>query len=81
MNGARPSRYESGTTWPRSPADLRRTAERGVHESPGDEAAVRRRSQLLAGEPVVLSTSYYPMWIAEATRLELPEAIPEGLMN
>lgn len=53
-------------------------AARWLQAAPGDEAAVRRRLQLLDGEPVVLSTSYYPMWIAEGTRLERPEALPEG---
>jgi GntR family transcriptional regulator len=44
----------------------------------GDEAVVRRRLQLLDGEPAVLSTSYYPLWLAAGTRLEDPAAIPEG---
>lgn len=46
--------------------------------SPGDEVVVRKRLQLLDGIPAVLSTSYYPMWVAEGTRLESPEALPEG---
>jgi GntR family transcriptional regulator len=46
--------------------------------SPGEQVAVRRRLQLLDGEPAVLSTSYYPLWIAQGTRLESPNALPEG---
>jgi GntR family transcriptional regulator len=44
----------------------------------GEEVAVRRRLQLLDGDPAVLSTSYYPLWIAGGTRLESPDALPEG---
>jgi GntR family transcriptional regulator len=39
---------------------------------------VRRRLQLVNDEPAVLSASYFPLWLAEGTRLELPEALPEG---
>lgn len=46
--------------------------------SPGEETAVRRRLQLLDNEPAVISTSYYPLWIAEGSRLESQEALPEG---
>jgi len=46
--------------------------------APGEETAVRRRLQLLGGEPAILSTSYYPLWVAEGTRLESPEPLPEG---
>lgn len=46
--------------------------------APGEETAVRRRLQLLNDEPAVLSTSYYPLWIAAGTRLESPEPLPEG---
>ena len=53
-------------------------AARWLHASPGDDVAVRRRVQLLDGKPVILSTSYYPLWIAAGTRLESPEALPEG---
>ncbi|MFI6998759.1 GntR family transcriptional regulator [Nocardia sp. NPDC050175] len=44
----------------------------------GEEVVVRRRLQLLDGEPAVISTSYYPLWVAAGTRLESPEALPEG---
>lgn len=45
---------------------------------PGTDVVVRQRLQLLDGEAAVLSTSYYPLWMASGTRLELPEALPEG---
>lgn len=44
----------------------------------GTEVVIRRRLQLLDGDPAVLSTSYYPLWIADGTLLESPDAIPEG---
>ena len=53
-------------------------AARWLHALPGDEVAVRRRVQLLDGEPVIVSTSYYPLWLAAGTRLESPAALPEG---
>ncbi len=59
-------------------APMPAAAARWLHASPGDDVAVRRRVQLLDGEPAVLSTSYYPLWIAAGTRLESPEALPEG---
>ena len=31
--------------------------------------------------PAVISTSYYPMWVAEGTRLESADALPEGPDN
>lgn len=54
------------------------SAARWLQAPTGEEAAIRRRLQLLDGEPVVLSTSYYPLWIAAGTRLESPDALPEG---
>ncbi|HLX52206.1 MAG TPA: GntR family transcriptional regulator [Streptosporangiaceae bacterium] len=47
----------------------------------GQEAVIRKRLQLLNGEPAVISTSYYPLWVAEGTRLESPDALPEGPDN
>jgi|CZKW01.1.fsa_nt_gi GntR family transcriptional regulator len=47
----------------------------------GDEAVIRKRLQLLDDVPAVISTSYYPLWVAGGTRLELPEALPEGPDN
>lgn len=49
--------------------------------SPGDEAVVRQRLQLLDGVPAVLSASYYPLWLAAGTRLESQDALPEGPDN
>jgi GntR family transcriptional regulator len=45
---------------------------------PGTDVIVRQRLQLLDDEAAVLSTSYYPVWMAAGTRLESPEALPEG---
>jgi GntR family transcriptional regulator len=45
---------------------------------PGQEAVIRKRLQLLDGVPAVLSTSYYPLRVAEGTRLESADALPEG---
>ncbi len=47
----------------------------------GQEAVIRKRLQLLDGEPAVISTSYYPLWVAEGTRLESGDALPEGPDN
>ena len=49
-----------------------------LQQPPGESAAIRQRLQLLDGQPVVISTSYYPLWLAAGTRLESPEALPEG---
>jgi GntR family transcriptional regulator len=48
---------------------------------PGQEAVVRQRLQLLDDVPAVISTSYYPLWVAEGTRLESSDALPEGPDN
>jgi GntR family transcriptional regulator len=48
---------------------------------PGQEAVIRQRLQLLDGVPAVISTSYYPLWVAEGTRLESSDALPEGPDN
>lgn len=44
----------------------------------GDEVVIRKRLQLLDEVPAVISASYYPLWVAEGTRLESPKALPEG---
>jgi GntR family transcriptional regulator len=49
--------------------------------SEGDEAVIRQRLQLLDDVPAVISTSYYPLWVAEGTRLESPAVLPEGPDN
>lgn len=46
-----------------------------------EEVVVRQRLQLLDGVPAVLSTSYYPLWLAADTRLESTDALPEGPDN
>jgi GntR family transcriptional regulator len=48
---------------------------------PGAEAVIRKRLQLLDGVPAVISTSYYPLWLADGTRLESADALPEGPDN
>jgi len=48
---------------------------------PGQEVVIRKRLQLLDGVPAVISTSYYPLWVAEGTRLESADALPEGPDN
>ena len=48
---------------------------------PGQEAVIRKRLQLLDDVPAVISTSYYPLWVAEGTRLESADALPEGPDN
>ena len=47
----------------------------------GEEAVIRQRLQLLDDVPAVISTSYYPLWVAEGTRLESADALPEGPDN
>jgi GntR family transcriptional regulator len=47
----------------------------------GDEVVIRKRLQLLDEVPAVISASYYPLWVAEGTRLESPGALPEGPDN
>jgi GntR family transcriptional regulator len=47
----------------------------------GEEVVIRKRLQLLDNVPAVISTSYYPLWVAEGTRLESPKALPEGPDN
>ena len=47
----------------------------------GEDAVIRQRLQLLDDVPAVISTSYYPLWVAEGTRLESAGALPEGPDN
>ncbi|MGW0252767.1 GntR family transcriptional regulator [Nocardia goodfellowii] len=51
---------------------------RWLQAEAGEQAVIRKRLQLLDDRPAVISTSYYPLWIAAGTRLESPEALPEG---
>jgi GntR family transcriptional regulator len=48
---------------------------------PGGDVVIRKRLQLLDDVPAVISTSYYPLWVAEGTRLESAGALPEGPDN
>jgi GntR family transcriptional regulator len=48
---------------------------------PGEDVVIRKRLQLPDDVPAVISTSYYPLWVADGTRLESPEALPEGPDN
>jgi GntR family transcriptional regulator len=57
-----------------APAD----AAKWLEIKPGESVVIRKRLQLLDGEPAVISTSYYPLWVAADTRLESPDALPEG---
>jgi GntR family transcriptional regulator len=52
-----------------------------LHTEPGTEAVIRKRLQLLDGVPAVISTSYYPLWVADGTSLESADALPEGPDN
>lgn len=47
----------------------------------GEEVVIRKRLQLLDDIPAVISTSYYPLWVADGTRLESSDALPEGPDN
>jgi GntR family transcriptional regulator len=48
---------------------------------PGTSAVVRSRLQSIDGQPAVLSSSYFPLWLAKGTRLEQAKALPEGPDN
>jgi GntR family transcriptional regulator len=47
----------------------------------GELVMIRKRLQLLNGVPAVISTSYFPLWVASGTRLESTEPLPEGPAN
>ena len=47
----------------------------------GELVMIRKRLQFLNGAPAVISTSYFPLWVASGTRLESTEALPEGPAN
>jgi len=48
---------------------------------PGESVVLRSRLQSINDQPAVLSSSYFPFWLAKGTRLELPGALPEGPDN
>jgi GntR family transcriptional regulator len=60
-----------------APADV----SRWLGTAAGDEVVIRQRLQLLDDIPAVISTSYYPLWVAAGTRLESADALPEGPDN
>jgi GntR family transcriptional regulator len=72
--GQRPSRrmLEVGETT--APEDVAEWL--GVE--PGTPVIVRRRLQLINDRPAVLSSSYFPLWLAKGSRLETPGALSEG---
>ena len=72
--GQVPSRQMLETGRVAAPAD----AAKWLEIKPGESVVIRKRLQLLDGEPAVISTSYYPLWVAADTRLESPDALPEG---
>lgn len=47
----------------------------------GELVMIRKRLQFLNGAPAVISTSYFPLWVASGTRLESTEPLPEGPAN
>lgn len=47
----------------------------------GETVMIRKRLQFLDGEPAVISTSYFPLWMASDTRLESTEPLPQGAAN
>jgi GntR family transcriptional regulator len=53
-------------------------AARWLQAPPGAEVVIRKRLQFLNEVPAVISTSYYPLWLAAGTRLESPTALAEG---
>jgi GntR family transcriptional regulator len=63
-------------------SDLRAKIDDGtLGAEPGQEVVIRKRLQFLDGIPAVISTSYYPLWVADDTRLESADALPEGPDN
>jgi len=47
----------------------------------GQDVMIRKRLQHLDGVPTVILTSYFPLWVADGTRLESSEPLPEGPDN
>lgn len=68
---SRPMLQIGRVTLPTEVADL-------LRQPRHSEAVIRQRLHLVDDEPVSISTSYYPLWLAEGTALESPDAIPEG---
>lgn len=72
--GQKPSRQMLAIGRTETPTD----AAVWLQTQPGEQVVIRKRLQLLDGQPAVISTSYYPLWLAAGTRLESPDALPEG---
>jgi GntR family transcriptional regulator len=47
----------------------------------GEDVMIRSRLQHLDGVPAAISTSYFPLWLTDGTRLESSEPLPEGPDN
>lgn len=47
----------------------------------GEDVMIRKRLQHLDGVPTAISTSYFPLWVADGTRLESSDPLPEGPDN
>jgi GntR family transcriptional regulator len=75
--GQRPSRRMLKVGRGPAPADIATWLGIGA----GEDAVIRQRLQLLDDVPAVISTSYYPLWVADGTGLESPGALPEGPDN
>jgi GntR family transcriptional regulator len=74
MQGRVPSRRILGVGREPVPGDIAQMLELDA----GEPVVVRRRLQSLDGTPAVLSTSYYPLWLAADSILESPEALTRG---
>jgi GntR family transcriptional regulator len=48
---------------------------------PGESVVIRSRLQSINDQPAVLSSSYFPLWLAKGTRLERQGALREGPDN
>ena len=47
----------------------------------GEDAVIRQRLQLLDEVPAVISTCYYPLWVARGRGWNRPDTLPEGPDN
>jgi GntR family transcriptional regulator len=70
----KPSRRMLGVGRGEAPSDVAAW----LDVKPEEPVVFRQRLQLVNDEPTVLSTSYFPTWLAKGTRLEQKGALPEG---
>jgi GntR family transcriptional regulator len=75
--GQIPSRHMLKVGMTEAPPDIAPWLQVGLREP----VIVRSRLQLIDDQPAVLSSSYFPLWLAKGTRLEQPGALPEGPDN